>query len=130
MTRKRLFTLVIIGAIVFSCTIVYASSNAASYSFSQAEVSVNDSVSFVYGPYTISDKYWGSASISGRDVDAASVQVKGWTEKTDNIINTTLNYNKKAVSVSKVSCGYGQSWGKIKVTFEGKGRTIKATDKK
>ena len=38
------------------------------------------------------------------------------------------NYNKKSVSKSKVSCGYGQSWGKISVTFDNKAHIITAND--
>lgn len=129
--KKRCFMVVVMCLIIlFGAITVYAASATGSYEFSTANVKVNQGVSFVYGPATISDKYWGNASISGADSDAASVKVKGWTSKTADIINTTLNYSKKSVSKSKVSCGYGQSWGKISVTFENKTYTEKANDPK
>lgn len=126
--RKRCFmVMVMCFMLLFGAITVYAASATGSYEFSSAEVKVNQGVSFVYGPLTLQDKYWGNASISGKDSDAASVKVKGWTDK-KTIINTTLNYEKKSVSKSNVSCGYGQSWGKISVTFENKTHTITAND--
>ena len=127
--KKRCFMVMVMCFILlFGAITAYAASATGSYEFSNAEVKVNQGVSFVYGPLTIQDKYWGNASISGKDSDAASVKVKGWTSKRADIISKTLNYKDKSVSVSKVSCGYGQSWGKISVTFENKTHTITAND--
>lgn len=128
MRKRCLMVMVMCLMLLFGAIIVYAASATGSYEFSSAEVKVNQGVSFVYGPLTLPDKYWGYASISGKDSDAASVKVKGGTEKKPDIIDTTLNHSKKSVSKSNVSCGYGQSWGKISVTFENKTHTIKAND--
>lgn len=127
--RKRCFLVVVMCLmLLFGAITVYAASATGSYEFSSAEVKVNQGVSFVYGPLTIQDKYWGNASISGKDSDAASVRVKGWTKKKSGIIDTKLSYSKKSISKSSVSCGYGQSWGKISVTFENKEHIITAND--
>ena len=81
-----------------------------------------------YEPITLQDKYWGYASISGQDVDAASVRVKGWTKNKTLINNIILNYNRKTVQVNGEKCGYGQTWGKLSVTYDGITKTITATD--
>lgn len=127
MRKRCLMVMVMCLMLLFGAITVYAASATGSYEFSSAEVKVNQGVSFVYGPLTLPDKYWGYASISGKDSDAASVKVKGWT-KNKTIINKTLDCRDRSVSKSNVSCGYGQSWGKISVTFENKTHTITAND--
>lgn len=128
MRKRCLMVMVMCFMLLFGAITVYAASATGSYEFSSAEVKVNQGVSFVYGPLALPDKYWGYASISGKDSDAASVKVKGWTEKKTIINNVMLNYKNRSVSKSNVSCGFGQSWGKISVTFENKAHTITAND--
>lgn len=127
MKRKRFFVLLAITAIMASSFASLAGSATGSYKTVNGNVNIETSVSFVEGPLTLQDKYWGYASISGQDVDAASVRVKGWT-KNETLINTTLNYMNTSVSVSGKKCGYGQTWGKLSVTYDGITKTITATD--
>ncbi len=128
MKRKRFFVLLAIMAIMASSFASLAGSATGSYKTVNGNVNIETSVSFVEGPLTLQDKYWGYASISGQDVDAASVKVKGWTENETLINNIILNYNRKTVQVNGEKCGYGQTWGKLSVTYDGITKTITATD--
>lgn len=126
--RKRCISVIVV-CLLFICgsITVLAASNSTTYDFKNAEVKVSQSVSFVYGPLTLQDKYWGNASIYGKDSDAASVKVVGGVSD-NKLIDTTLSVTKKSVSVSEKKCGYGHQYGYICTTFEGTDHEIKASD--
>lgn len=132
MKKKRLCLFLLLGMILASNLAVMAASASGSYKTKYGNVTINASVSFVAGPLTLQDKYWGYAAISGKDANAASVQVKGQVgtgnKASQTMLAATLNYKKNSVKVSEKKCGYGNTWGTLTLTYDNTTKTLKVND--
>lgn len=120
MKAKRIVaiaTIMIMSTLVGGASVFASASKRISSKYS--DVNLYGYIDFVEGPYWITDKVWYSASISGVDVSSISqssdskiVYVIPGTDK--NSLNPVyLDDCQRMRSGSKISCGYGGSYGKL-----------------